>query len=150
MLPLSTPIRTLKGDAVGRLQIAKGASATSLLSLTLFSSALTRTGTAITIVMAAVNRAPSLWGTDAGVFRPERWLEEKVGDLRAKEVQGHRHLLTFSDGTRMCVARARRLKRGIRAWLTVCGFFRAGVWASSSRSRSSRCVYGCACAAGGG
>lgn len=75
----------------------------------------------MTIALAAVNRAPTLWGADAGVFRPERWLEEEVGEERAKEVQGHRHLLTFSDGTRAYVARARRLECGIGV-LMVCGF----------------------------
>jgi len=68
-----------------------------------------------------VNRSEAVWGKDAKVFRPERWLagaggekvagaqagavtEEGLSD-RAREIQGYHHLLTFVDGPRMCLGR---------------------------------------------
>jgi cytochrome P450 len=44
------------------------------------------------------------WGEGALEFRPERWLEEDV-HVKAKDFQGHRHLLTFIDGPRICIGK---------------------------------------------
>ncbi|KAG6375299.1 hypothetical protein JVT61DRAFT_3524 [Boletus reticuloceps] len=43
----------------------------------------------------------------AKVFRPGRWLEDGKGGIpaKAKELQGHRHLLTFMDGPRVCLGK---------------------------------------------
>ena len=49
------------------------------------------------------NRNEKFWGPDAKSFVPERWLEQK--SQVPKDIQGHRHLLTFSDGPRMCLGR---------------------------------------------
>ena len=49
------------------------------------------------------NRNEKLWGPNAKLFAPERWLEEKL-DMPG-DIQGHRHLLTFSDGPRICLGR---------------------------------------------
>ncbi|KAJ7692825.1 hypothetical protein B0H14DRAFT_2651584 [Mycena olivaceomarginata] len=40
-------------------------------------------------------------------FQPARWLDESPGfnQLRAQEIQGYRHLLTFSDGARICLGK---------------------------------------------
>ena len=37
---------------------------------------------------------------------PERWIGNDGIAGPAKELQGHRHLLTFSDGPRICLGRA--------------------------------------------
>lgn len=66
-------------------------------------------GTLVSVSMESVNRSAAFWGTDAKVFRPSRWLEGAQGrngvPAKAKEIQGHRHLLTFSDGPRMCLGK---------------------------------------------
>ncbi|KAI9456895.1 cytochrome P450 [Boletus coccyginus] len=89
VVPLSEPVRTKSGELVDSLTIAKG--------------------TLVTIPMESMNRSAAIWGEDARVFRPSRWLENahsKNGiPAKAKEVQGHRHLLTFVDGPRTCLGK---------------------------------------------
>ncbi|KAG2344471.1 hypothetical protein BDR05DRAFT_836188, partial [Suillus weaverae] len=62
-------------------------------------------GTRITISGAAINRSVAIWGPDAKEFKPDRWLAEDGISGKAKEVQGHRHLLTFVDGPRTCLGK---------------------------------------------
>jgi len=66
-------------------------------------------GTLVTIPMESMNRSAAIWGEDAKVFRPSRWLENAHGEngtpAKAKEIQGHRHLLTFADGPRTCLGK---------------------------------------------
>jgi cytochrome P450 len=56
-------------------------------------------GTFVAVPIAAINRLESVWGPDAHAYNPERWLD---GGARipaaAKELPGHRHMLTFLDG----------------------------------------------------
>lgn len=89
VIPLSEPLRTTSGELVENMCVAKG--------------------TLLAIPMASINRSTAIWGEDAKVFRPSRWLEDDHGEngipAKAKEVQGHRHLLTFSDGPRMCLGK---------------------------------------------
>ncbi|KAG1849950.1 cytochrome P450 [Suillus subalutaceus] len=54
---------------------------------------------------AAINRSSAIWGPDAKEFKPDRWLTEDGISGKAKEVQGHRHLLTFVDGPRTCLGK---------------------------------------------
>ncbi|KAG2364263.1 cytochrome P450 [Suillus spraguei] len=85
IIPLSEPVRTESGETTDSIYIAKG--------------------TSITIPAAAINRSPAIWGPDAKEFKPDRWLTEDGITGKAKEVQGHRHLLTFSDGPRACLGK---------------------------------------------
>ncbi|KAG2096080.1 cytochrome P450 [Suillus discolor] len=85
VLPLSEPVRTMSGNMTDSISIAKG--------------------TLITISMEAINRSLAIWGPDAKEFKPERWLTEDGISGKAKEVQGHRHLLTFVDGPRACLGK---------------------------------------------
>ncbi|KAG8218118.1 cytochrome P450 [Butyriboletus roseoflavus] len=89
VIPLSEPVRTKSGKLVDSLTIAKG--------------------TLIAISMESMNRSAALWGEDAKIFRPSRWLEDAHGrngiPAKAREIQGHRHLLTFVDGPRMCLGK---------------------------------------------
>ena len=85
VLPLSTPLRTADGRIVDSVTVPKGS---------------------IVLVPAhAVNRSVTLWGADAKEFKPERWLSPHGIPKAAQEVQGHRHLLTFADGPRICIGR---------------------------------------------
>ena len=89
VIPLSEPVRTKYGELVDSLTIAKG--------------------TLVAISMQSMNRSATLWGEDAKVFRPSRWLEDSHGQngipAKAKEIQGHRHLLTFGDGPKTCLGK---------------------------------------------
>ncbi|KAK0231603.1 cytochrome P450 [Armillaria fumosa] len=83
VLPLATPVVTKSGQTVNSLFVAKG--------------------TILTTPIRTLNRSEEFWGTDAKEFKPERWLEDSAP--RAKEIQGHRHLLTFVDGPRTCLGK---------------------------------------------
>ncbi|KAI5478309.1 cytochrome P450, family 46, subfamily A (cholesterol 24(S)-hydroxylase) [Pseudohyphozyma bogoriensis] len=59
-------------------------------------------GTILFIPIVACNKNKKVFGDDADKFRPERWLEGKVGE----KVQGHglySQLLTFLSGPRGCI-----------------------------------------------
>lgn len=82
VIPLSQPITTESGETVSSIVIAKGS--------------------ILTAPIRYINRAEAFWGPTAGEFIPERWL----GDLgNAKEIQGHKHLLSFIDGPRTCLGK---------------------------------------------
>jgi len=85
IIPLTEPITDAFGNVVNNLTIAKG--------------------TLLTVSIEYFNKSEKYWGPDAKQFRPERWLGEEGIDVRAKELQGHRHLHTFSDGPRTCLGR---------------------------------------------
>ncbi|KAI1792527.1 cytochrome P450 [Ganoderma leucocontextum] len=59
----------------------------------------------VTVPISCMNTAVAYWGPDAHEFSPERWLSKDGLPKKAQEVQGHRHLLTFVDGHRMCLGR---------------------------------------------
>ncbi|KAJ7756856.1 cytochrome P450 [Mycena maculata] len=86
-LPLSTPIQTARGELVDTVFVRKGQYAK--------------------LSVECINRSEALWGPDAKVFNPGRWLDESNGvdQQRAQELQGYRHLLTFSDGPRICLGK---------------------------------------------
>ncbi|KAG2147464.1 cytochrome P450 [Suillus bovinus] len=85
VIPLSEPVRTVSGTMTDSISIAKG--------------------TLITISAAAINRSSAIWGPDAKEFKPDRWLTEEGIPGKAKEVQGHKHLLTFIDGPKTCLGK---------------------------------------------
>ncbi|KAJ7600569.1 cytochrome P450 [Mycena floridula] len=86
ILPLAGPITTRTGQVISQVAIAKGS--------------------VIGVPIRAINTFETFWGPDAKEFRPERWLNEKGSEsLRFKEIQGHRHLLTFTSGARECIGK---------------------------------------------
>ncbi|KAG1885874.1 cytochrome P450 [Suillus fuscotomentosus] len=85
VIPLSEPVRMASGNMTDSISIAKG--------------------TLITISIGAINRSAAIWGPHAKEFKPDRWLTEDGISGKAKEVQGHRHLLTFVDGPRACLGK---------------------------------------------
>ncbi|KAF9478457.1 cytochrome P450 [Pholiota conissans] len=85
IMPFAAPIITTSGERRSSLIIGKG--------------------TVITSPIRYMNRAEAFWGPNAKDFEPERWLDG--GDIaKAKEIQGHRHILTFSDGPRTCLGKS--------------------------------------------
>ncbi|KIN96258.1 hypothetical protein M404DRAFT_1006875 [Pisolithus tinctorius Marx 270] len=85
VIPLSAPVITKSGQAINSISVARG--------------------TKIGLPMACINRSTAIWGPDAKVFRPERWLEKDGIPKKAQDVQGYRHLLTFADGPRNCLGK---------------------------------------------
>ena len=61
-------------------------------------------GTLLTIPINSINRSAVFWSENSKKFVPARWLNE-AGMERAKDLQGHRHLLTFVDGPRTCLGK---------------------------------------------
>lgn len=59
----------------------------------------------ISIPIRAINRSSKFWGPDAKEFKPERWIDEGGIQGNAKDIQGHRHLLSFADGPKMCLGK---------------------------------------------
>ncbi|KAI0759738.1 cytochrome P450 [Trametes elegans] len=87
VLPLSRPLRLPSGALTEHVAV--------------------RAGQTITVPITHINTSTAFWGADARAFRPERWLPAADGGIpkRVQELQGHRHLLTFVDGPRMCLGR---------------------------------------------
>ncbi|PPQ78494.1 hypothetical protein CVT25_011835 [Psilocybe cyanescens] len=85
IMPFTAPVVTSTGEQISSLIIKKG--------------------TTITSPIRYMNRSETFWGPNAREFEPERWLSPD-GYLNAKEIQGHRHILTFSDGPRTCLGRS--------------------------------------------
>ncbi|TFK76723.1 cytochrome P450 [Pluteus cervinus] len=59
-------------------------------------------GTLITIPVNVLQTDPSIWGPDAHLFRPERWIERKQEGLRPYG----REIFAFSKGPRSCIGKA--------------------------------------------
>ena len=84
-MPFSAPVTTAAGEEI--------------------TSLLVRKGTVITSSILYLNRAEEFWGPNAKEFEPERWLAmDSFG--RAKQIQGYKHILTFSDGPRICLGKS--------------------------------------------
>lgn len=61
-------------------------------------------GTILAIPVNVVQQDPAVWGPDAHVFRPERWLELKDKQKGGSKLHEY-DLLSFSRGPRMCLGR---------------------------------------------
>lgn len=49
-------------------------------------------------VRDGINVDPRIWGEDAGVFKPERWIEPGGLPDSVNSIKAPMHLLTFGDG----------------------------------------------------
>lgn len=89
VIPLSEPIHTKSGELVDSVTVVKG--------------------TLVSIFMESINCSVAIWGEDSKVFRPGRWLKDAHGQngvpAKAKEIHGHRHLLSFADGPKSCIGK---------------------------------------------
>ena len=80
------------------------------ISDTYISGRLVQAGTYIAIVPRAINRAKHLWGPDAELFLPERWIDQS--DAKAPKINqsggasSPMCMLSFLYGPRSCVGRS--------------------------------------------
>ncbi|KAF9646191.1 cytochrome P450 [Thelephora ganbajun] len=81
ILPLFEPIKTQSGTLTTHVPLPEG--------------------TNLVLSLAAYNRNKKIWGNDADVFRPERWLEGK--ERAGPNIGGYYNLLTFATGPRKCL-----------------------------------------------
>ncbi|KAK7952467.1 Cytochrome P450 [Apiospora aurea] len=63
-------------------------------------------GTRVIICPWAINYSTELWGEDAGVFRPERWLAKDAHDKKKAASASNYAFLTFLHGPRSCIGQA--------------------------------------------
>ncbi|KAL1945428.1 hypothetical protein VTO73DRAFT_2279 [Trametes versicolor] len=82
VLPLSKPITTRTGKVVHEVPI--------------------RAGLRLILSVCAYNREKDVWGEDAHVFNPDRWLESSK-TKRGTNVGVFSNLLTFAGGVRACI-----------------------------------------------
>ncbi|EGN92782.1 hypothetical protein SERLA73DRAFT_116913 [Serpula lacrymans var. lacrymans S7.3] len=82
VLPLSRPITTNSGKVIHEVPIPKG--------------------TRIVGSVVGYNRDKNIWGEDADVFDPERWLKPSDGKKGAS-IGVYGNLMTFSGGIRSCI-----------------------------------------------
>ncbi|KAI6101623.1 cytochrome P450 [Pisolithus croceorrhizus] len=85
VIPLSEPVQTKSGEFVDSIVVERG--------------------TVFSLPVSCIHRSEAIWGPDAKVFRPERWLEPDGITKKAQEVKGYRHLLSFGDGPRTCIGK---------------------------------------------
>ncbi|RXW15842.1 hypothetical protein EST38_g10012 [Candolleomyces aberdarensis] len=86
VVPLSKPIHTSTGELVSELVIAKGQG--------------------LHIPLVLINNSKEIWGPDFKEFKPERWLDPDTTLMSdAKAIQGHHHIMSFSDGPKFCLGR---------------------------------------------
>ncbi|KDR74239.1 hypothetical protein GALMADRAFT_572553 [Galerina marginata CBS 339.88] len=88
ILPLKEPMIDASGKLVDRIHIAKG--------------------TKIIIPNHFLNCSPSIWGSDAHEFNPDRWLDDPVlkADRNPDDITSARlRLWSFGEGPRVCVGR---------------------------------------------
>ncbi|GJE98388.1 cytochrome P450 [Phanerochaete sordida] len=80
-IPLAYPIRSTKGELLSEIPITKGQ--------------------AIAVNIAAYNRLPEVWGQDAHVWNPMRFIEGKADPQIRVGMFGN--LMSFSAGVRGCI-----------------------------------------------
>ncbi|KAH9851138.1 cytochrome P450 [Lenzites betulinus] len=83
VLPLSKPVTTRSGKVLHEVPI--------------------RAGLRLILSICAYNREADVWGEDAHVFNPERWLSDATKPKRSTNVGVFANLLTFAAGVRGCI-----------------------------------------------
>ncbi|OAX38351.1 cytochrome P450 [Rhizopogon vinicolor AM-OR11-026] len=120
ILPLSQPITTRSGKVIHELPIPKG--------------------TRIVASIPAYNRNKDLWGEDAHLFNPDRWLNGAAKEKKAISLGVYSNLMTFLGGARACIG-WRFAVIEIQAFLTeVVGKFEFAPTDKSERIRREACL----------
>jgi len=84
ILPLSAPIHDVDGRKIQEVFVPKN--------------------TNVYLHIYNLNRDPSIWGSDAAEWKPERWLEPLPETVREAHIQGvYANMMTFIGGPRACL-----------------------------------------------
>ncbi|KZT27436.1 cytochrome P450 [Neolentinus lepideus HHB14362 ss-1] len=83
VLPLSYPVETASGELIRHIAVPKG--------------------TEIVVAISCYNRNKNVWGEDAHVFRPDRWLAEEQPSKSKTSVGVIGNIASFLSGTRSCL-----------------------------------------------
>ncbi|KAI9463351.1 cytochrome P450 [Lactarius psammicola] len=84
VLPLSAPIQDVDGCKVHEIFVPKN--------------------TNVFVQIYHLNRDPSIWGTDAAEWKPERWLAPLPQSVADAKIQGvYANTMTFIGGSRACI-----------------------------------------------
>jgi len=81
IIPLSEPIITSSGEVISELHVRRGQN--------------------IIASVAGYNRVKSVWGEDADIWNPLRFIEDKTE--KPVKVGMYANLMTFSAGVRSCI-----------------------------------------------
>ncbi|KAF7290074.1 PseudoU-synth-2 domain-containing protein [Mycena chlorophos] len=119
VLPLSRPLTLASGEVVTELPIPKGMK--------------------VILSIAAYNRNKDVFGEDAHVFNPERWLD---GSMRKPEapVGTYANLLTFAGGLRTCIGWRFALLELQAFLIELVGTFEFGLTPEATRVRREKCI----------
>ncbi|KAJ7737450.1 cytochrome P450 [Mycena maculata] len=79
--PLREPLTTLSGKRITELHVPRGLK--------------------FTTSVIGYHQDPSIWGEDAGIFNPDRWLQDTAKVIPTTGV--YANLLTFGSGVRACI-----------------------------------------------
>ncbi|KIJ49182.1 hypothetical protein M422DRAFT_246987 [Sphaerobolus stellatus SS14] len=82
-IPLSEPIKMRNGELTDHVSLKAGQS--------------------VIISITAYNRLKNLWGEDANVWNPNRFLGERLNDLPKNSLGVYANLSTFSSGVHSCI-----------------------------------------------
>ncbi|EPS95204.1 hypothetical protein FOMPIDRAFT_1085622, partial [Fomitopsis schrenkii] len=82
IIPLTAPIVTASGAVIDQVFVTKGQ--------------------LVTVPIYTMNTSTIFWGPDAKEFNPDRFLDQ---ERIPEQIPGHRHILTFVHGQRMCPGR---------------------------------------------
>jgi len=65
---------------------------------------LLKKNTNVVVGIATANRDQAVWGDDAGMWKPERWINHCVDDLVKERLPGvYSGMMTFLGGGRACI-----------------------------------------------
>ncbi|KAF7289219.1 PseudoU-synth-2 domain-containing protein [Mycena indigotica] len=119
VLPLSRPITLTSGEVVNELPIPKGMN--------------------IVVSIAVYNRNKDVFGPDANVFNPERWLD---GSMRKPEIPlgTYSNLLTFAGGVRNCIGWKFAILELQAFLIELVGTFEFALTPEALRLRREKCI----------
>ncbi|KZT63987.1 cytochrome P450 [Daedalea quercina L-15889] len=82
VIPLSKPVRDVNGNVISEIPVSKD--------------------TIISLSLCGYNRLPEVWGKDARMWNPYRWMNN-TGREKQINVGVYGNLLTFSGGVKACI-----------------------------------------------
>jgi len=119
VLPLSKPIIGTNGEVIEKLPIAKG--------------------TKVILSIAAYHRNKDVFGEDADVYNPDRWLDT-TREKKGPTIGVYGNLLTFAGGNRACIGWRFALYEVLSITTEIIGHFELNVTPDIDRLRREACL----------